>query len=382
MISELTPQSPRWLSVWLAIGSVLAAVILAMLGGKEAAEAFTAVLGSSQLFSRCLASGVVLLMALLLALCAGVGLESLFAGRGRVFLEAVGAVLAFCPVGALTWGLVHEWIVRRGVLLETLMPLELPQSDPAVALHLGRTVWKYAAPALVLAVPLLGTYLTASRLPMRTRALALCLQAPAWLILIEDVLHFMGWGAWMAQSIRAADVSATAAGAAACGALLVAASLLCGLLPAESSKGERRWHSLLWLPWPLWVLMASACGFSQTVIWTAMWGVLFVTSLPAWLEYLRGVDALRQASGVAAWSLGVISQLVVWLAAVAAVHPQPLVGGMMRFFKPLVVMTNTQAAQTLRDPSELLHTGGFLLLLALVLHGLSRLLRWWTPQKD
>ena len=73
-------------------------------------------------------------------------------GRARVPLEILGAVLALFPVAALTWALVHEWLVRRGLPVETLMPLELARADQDAAMETGRLLWRHFAPALVLSV--------------------------------------------------------------------------------------------------------------------------------------------------------------------------------------------------------------------------------------
>ncbi len=378
MIAELTVPPPRWLPARLVLAAVVVAFTMAILAGKSGAEAWTATLGATELFSLCVASGVVLITALALALSTGCWLQGLLGGGARVPLELCGAVLALFPVAALTWALVHEWLVRRGLPVETLMPLELARADQDAAMETGRLLWRHLAPALVLAIPLLGAVLMTTRLPLRTRALMLCLQAPAWLILIEDVLHFMGWGGWMAQAIRSGDVNATAAGVAAGGVLMAVPAFLSSLIPVTQTEHAPRFRGWIWLPWPLWVIAAAGVGVSQTVSWGLMWLALFAMSWPAWVTALRGMKPAKQAACVAAWSLEVVSMLVVWLAAVAALHPQPLAGGVMRFFRPLLVTTNAQAAETLRDPQALLRTGVSVLGVALVLHLMSRALRWWS----
>lgn len=382
MISELTPPPPRWLPPLIVGGSLLVAVVMAITAGKGASEVWAAAWGLwtvDGLFARCMHSGVILLVALALATSTGFCLQLAFGQRGRLFLEAGGAVLALFPITALTWGLVNAWIVQRGLPIETLMPLELPRGDPDSSIWLGRLLWKYLAPALMLTVPLLGAVCMTTRLPLRTRVLALCMQAPAWLIIIEDVLHFMGWGGWMAQSIRAGDALAAAAGVSASGWLLAGILLVLGLIPTRAKNSAPHFGTLSWLPWPLWVLCAGACGLSQTTSWVLMWLVLFGMSWPYWLAALRGLHSTRHAMHIAAWSLEVMSMLLIWVVAVASVHPQPLNGAVMRVFRPLVVTTHEQAASTLLHPESVLRLGGLLLAVALVLHAGSRFLRHWQP---
>ncbi|MBL9130694.1 MAG: hypothetical protein JNG86_05815, partial [Verrucomicrobiaceae bacterium] len=134
------------------------------------------------------------------------------------------------------------------------------------------------------------------------------------------------------------------------------------------------------LPWPLWALGLCSFGISETKLWLLMWLALAGMSLPACLASLHGLDLGRQSRRVVAWSFETLSMLVVWLAAIAALHPRPLTGGVMRVFRPLIVNTHAQAAETLSRPDAILHAGGILLSVALALHLIACALRIGTEK--
>jgi hypothetical protein len=102
-----------------------------------------------------------------------------------------------------------------------------------------------------------------------------------------------------------------------------------------------------------------------------MWLVIGSMSFPACFAKLRGQPAAQQTFHLASWSFETLSQLIVWLAAIATLHPQPLTGGVMRTFQPLLITTPAQAAQTLSDPTRILNAGLVLLGTSFVLHLLS-----------
>jgi hypothetical protein len=286
----------------------------------------------------------------------------------------LGRAVALFPVAALAWSLVGWWIGSLGRPVETLMPLQLDAEMKDWRLMFGAELWEYLAPALVLAVPLFGEVLGGIGKPLRARLQSLCLHGFAWLIIIEDVLHFMGWGGWMAQAIRAGEAANVAAGVVMIAWLSAVFCTLLNALPTQQSSGEGPLATISWLPWPLWVLALSVSIASPQFLWLMLWLVIGVMSFPACFAKLRGQPAAQQTFHLASWSFETLSQLIVWLAAIATLHPQPPGGGVMRTFQPLLITTPAQAAQTLSDPARILNAGLVLLGASLVLHLLGRLL--------
>jgi hypothetical protein len=357
MISTVLPNPPRWLPVRIVLGGMLAACVIALSGGAGFFAGWSGLFDPA-LLARGGRSAIVFAIALLTAASAGYTLSWLAESCGRVVTSIVamlGRAVALFPVTALAWSLVGWWIGALGKPVETLMPFQLGAELNDWRLMFGAELWEYLAPALVLAVPLFGEVLGGIGKPLRARLQSLCLHGIAWLILIEDVLHFMGWGGWMAQAIRAGEAANVAAGVAVMAWLSAVFCTLLNALPTTQSTGAGPLATISWLPWPLWVLALSVSLASQQLLWLK----------------LRGQPTAQQTFHLAAWSFETLSQLIVWLAAIATLHPQPLTGGVMRTFQPLLITTPAQAAQTLADPTRILNAGLVLLSASFVLHLLS-----------
>ena len=261
------------------------------------------------------------------------------------------------------------------------MPFQLDVDLKDWRLMLGAELWEYLAPALILAVPLSGELMGGIGKPLRARLHSLCLHGMAWLIVIEDVLQFMGWGEWMAQATRAGEAVNVASG------LVVSAwisAFFCTLLnafPTSQGSGAGALATVSWLPWPLWVMALSVSLLAQEKLWLLMWVVIGVMSFPRFFSKLRGLSAAQQSFYWVSWSFETLSQLVVWVAAIATLHSQSLAGGVMRILKPLVITTPGQAAQNLSNPAQMLNAGFVLLGASIVLHLLGRLLMLGTRDR-
>ena len=376
MISTVLPNPPRWLPVRVVLGGMLASCVVALSGGAGFFSGWSGLFDPA-LLARGGRSALVFAIAMLTAVSAGYTLSWLAEACGRVVIlitSLLGRAVALFPVAALAWSLVGWWIGSLGKPVETLMPFQLDAELKDWRLMFGAELWEYLAPALVLAVPLFGEVLGGVGKPLRARLQSLCLHGVAWLIIIEDVLHFMGWGGWMAQAIRAAEAANVAAGVAMMAWLSAVFCTLLNALPTTQPSGAGPFATISWLPWPLWVLVLAVSLASQQMLWLLMWLVIAVISFPLCLTRLRGQAVAQQSFRLASWSFETLSQLIVWLAAIATLHPQPLTGGVMRTFQPLLITTPAQAAQTLSDSARILHAGLLLLGASLVLHLLGRLL--------
>lgn len=376
MISTVLPNPPRWLPVRVVLGGMLASCVIAVSGGAGFFSGWSGLFDPA-LLARGGRSALVFSIAMLTAVSAGYTLSWLAEAGGRVvtiIAALLGRAVALFPVAALAWSLVGWWIGSLGKPVETLMPFQLDAEMKDWRLMFGAELWEHLAPALVLAVPLFGEVLGGVGKPLRARLQSLCLHGVVWLIVIEDVLHFMGWGGWMAQAIRAGEAANVSAGVAMMAWLSAVFCTLLNALPTTQPSGAGPFATISWLPWPLWVLVLAVSLASQQVLWLLMWLVIAVMSFPLCLARLRGQAVAQQSFHLAAWSFETLSQLVVWLAAIATLHPQPLSGGVMRTFQPLLITTPAQAAQTLAEPARILHAGLLLLGASLVLHLLGRLL--------
>jgi hypothetical protein len=376
MISTVLPNPPRWLPVRVVLGGMLASCVIAVSGGAGFFSGWSGLFDPA-LLARGGRSAIVFAIAMLTAVSAGYTLSWFAEACGRVvtlIAGLLGRAVALFPVAALAWSLVGWWIGALGKPVETLMPFQLDAEMKDWRLMFGAELWEYLAPALVLAVPLFGEVLGGVGKPLRARLQSLCLHGVAWLIIIEDVLHFMGWGGWMAQAIRAAEAANVAAGVAMMAWLSAVFCTLLNALPTTQPSGAGPFATISWLPWPLWGLVLAVSLASQQMLWLLMWLVIAVISFPLCLARLRGQALAQQSFHVTSWSFETLSQLIVWLAAIATLHPQPLSGGVMRTFQPLLITTPAQAAQTLADPARILHAGLLLLGASLILHLLGRLL--------
>ncbi|MBL9131830.1 MAG: hypothetical protein JNG86_11555, partial [Verrucomicrobiaceae bacterium] len=253
MISASLPPPPRWLPARVLIAGLLVAGILSASGGTSFFSAWSP-LSDSSLLGRGGRSGLVLIAALATAASAGFTITWLAQFGGAVvsvIVSFVGRALALFPVAALAWALVGWWIGVLSLPVETLMPAQFDSAVKDAQMALGVTLWEYLAPALVLAVPLLGEVVAAAGVPLRARLLSICLLAPAWLVLVEDVLHFPGLGGWMAQEIRTGEIAHVAACFSGFTLLTAALCLLVRAIPSGQKSGTSHLQSLCWLPWPL-----------------------------------------------------------------------------------------------------------------------------------
>ncbi len=442
--AQSSTSAPPWLPLRVLSGSLVAAGVLLAVGGQGAwAERFLWEAPAPGLWARCGASLLILAVALALALCLGLalGFTARRAGR-RVEMGAAfcGRVLACLPVAAIAWGFVGLWTGKFGLPVETLMPAELPLRENGWPAVLARTLWEFLVPTLLLALPLAGEVLhavaadgratTNLELALRARGVpkdarlwhhhlrqvlpllrgrmqVLCLVAPALLIIIEDVLRFMGWGGWMAQAIRAADVRAMACGFVTGGGMM---ALLCAafhlLLRGPALQMRNRLTALAWLPWPLWMLgvmvLPPFAEYPRLVIWFAMLAFGSAAWHDVWTrtEKRLPLDAARVAGAtewglwlthsapvqlrmITAWISTVLAQTLLWIAAAGVLQPRlvrELEAPLGAWLGPLVVDSPQDTGRVLGDPSTLLWAGGGLMLAALCLIQVSRIVQPRPPK--
>jgi len=435
MISQPFAPPPRRLPLRLLLGGLIAGGLMWATRQQEQPSALTARLG--ELGVRCGNSLIVLLVALLLALSLGLAVGMLARKNGPLvenIVALLGRALACLPVAALAWGFVGIWTGMHGRPVETLLPALLPEVETPWQTTLARTLWEFLAPTLLLAVPLTGevihcvitdaratAYLDfalrargvpagarlwrhhlAQLLPLLSaRMQSLCLVAPVWLIVIEDVLRFMGWGGWMAHALRANEVDGIAAGFFSGGMMM---ALLCVLarLPGGAWKTTRGFlWTLSWQPSPLWALGLMTLPSLSATSWIVLWAAVLVVSGAGWhrawneIESTLPVDAARvlgasegmiwrkhiapvQFRMLAAWFCSVFAQTLLWIALACALRPalvHELGGPLAARCHPLAVATMQNAAATLADPSAVLRAGGGIALAALCLVQVSRIVQ-------
>lgn len=429
---------PSWLPLRVVCGSLLAAaVVLLTTQTGPWSERLTLEMPAPELWQRCAASLVVLVIALLLALSLGLAaglLARRLGGRVEACTALLGRALACIPIAMVAWGFVGVWTGHFGLPVETLMPAELPLQQDAWQITLARMVWEYLAPALLLALPLTGEVLHAmiidaeltvdlrlilrargvppgillwrhhlrQMLPLlRARLQALALMVPAYLILVEDVLRFMGWGGWMAQCLRGADARAIALGLLTGGALVAVLCGLTALLPGSLRAARNRLTTVAWLPWPLWMLGAMALPALAPCPWLVVWFAVLISSSASWHEAWTRVEQdlplepARAAGGsyasiwlthlvpmqlrmLAAWICTVLAQTLLWITAACALQPrlvQQLDSPLSSWLKPLAVGSPQDTARLLADPWPLLQAGGGIALAALCLIQVSRIVQ-------
>lgn len=435
MISQPFSPPPRWLPLRLLLGGLIAGGLMWFTLHQELPSALTTRLG--ELGVRCGNSLIVLLVALLLALSLGLAAGMLARKNGPLMEKTVallGRALACLPVAALAWGFVGVWTGMHGRPVETLLPALLPEVDTPWQTALARTLWEFLAPVLLLAVPLTGEVIhcvitdaratvdldfalrargvpagarlwrhhLAQLLPLLSvRMQALCLVAPVWLIVIEDVLHFMGWGGWMAGALRTGDVEGIASGFFSGGMMMALLCALAGILGGtwKTTRGVLR--SLSWQPWPLWALGLMTLPSLSAASWVVLWTAVLVVSGAGWhrawseIESTLPVDAARvhgapevmiwrkhiapvQLRMLAAWFCSVSAQTLLWIALACALRPalvHELGGPLAAWCRPLAIATMQDAAATLADPSAVLRAGGGIALAALCLIQVSRIVQ-------
>lgn len=120
------------------------AATLRVLLGKMVASFF--------LISFSLGTGLILALALAL-------LASRLGGRASRFAGWLGRILTCVP--PMGWALgAMVWLIKvRGLPVERLFPYRPPAESDTTSLRIGRELWSWIVPVLVLAVPVLGTAL-------------------------------------------------------------------------------------------------------------------------------------------------------------------------------------------------------------------------------
>ncbi len=424
---------PRWLPLHLLLAGILAAALVLLSQHHDLSFAASA----PGLWVRCGSSLLILVIGLLLALCLGliVGLRARQMGpRIALFIAFLGRALACVPVVVLAWGFISGWISHLGWPVESLMPAQFPDAQDSRQTSLARTLWEFLAPALVLALPLCGEMIHAvivdgratldldfslrargipksSRiwrhhlsqlLPLlRVRLQSLCLIAPVYLIIIEDALRFMGWGGWLAQSIRAGEVGGIALGFATGGAMM---ALICAglhLLRGRLKSTCGFVATLAWQPWLLWALGALALLPVSSQLWLMLWIAVLISGSAGWHQDWSHIEAelpieashvfgasekmiwrlhiaRPQLRMLIAWLCTVFAQTLLCIAAACALLPrliEVLNEPLAKIYRPLAIASMHDAAHTLADPTALLQSGGGIALAALCLLQVSRIVQ-------
>lgn len=424
---------PRWLPLRLLLGGMIAAGLVLLFRHHD----LNLKTPMSEFALRCSSSLIVLAIALLLALCIGVfvGLRARQMGpRMERFIALLGRALACVPVVVLVWGFISGWIGRLGWPVESLMPAQFPDGQDSRQVLLAHVLWEFLAPSLILALPLCGEMIhavimsgsavldldfslrargvpKASRLwrhhliqllpLLRVRLQSLCLIAPVYLIIIEDALHFMGWGGWMAQTLRAGDAPGIALGFASIGAML---ALLCACLrplPGRLKSADAFVATLAWQPWLLWALGLLALLPSSFIAWIILWMAVLLSGSAGWhqawnrIESELPVDAARVCGAtdsmiwrthiafilfrmLAAWLCTVLAYTLLGMAAACALLPRlidALSAPLAQIYRPLAIASAQSAMQTLADPAALLQSGAGIALAALCLIQVSRIVQ-------
>lgn len=426
---------PRWLTLRLAFGCALASVTVLALAHAAVEELSPSALETALFWKRCGSSLVVLAIALSFSLCLALGVELLTCGfgrRARRLLAFGGRALACVPVPALAWGFVGLWIGRFGGPVETLMPVELPVAESEWQATAARLLWEFLAPALLLAVPLAGELIhgiigdapvtPALDLALRARGVpkkailwrhhlrqllpvagnhlrALCLIAPVYLIVVEDVLRFMGWGGWMAQSLRGSDANAIIPGLVGGGCVVVVLLGVARVLFGRVHPAGGKLSGFAWQPWPLWALGCMAVLPDAVPPWLVIWLAVLIAGSAKWhrnwreLEKRLPLDSARvvggstvhiwwrhaawmQARFLVAWISAAFARAVIWIVLACAVRPawvDELNPHLARWVRPLAVSTSRGAAAALADPLPVLEAGAVVALASLCLIQVSRI---------
>jgi ABC-type dipeptide/oligopeptide/nickel transport system permease component len=297
------------------------------------------------LLGRMVATFFLLSFALLAGLSSALALAmivSRLGGRVARFTGWAARLLTGVPPMAWTLGAV-VWLIRvRGLPVETLFPYQpAPESD-SIALRLGRDLWAWIVPVLVLAIPVLGTAVfslthklssllrdpVVGRLRgrglrqtqilyrhlvplMRVHQARLARPAAALLLAydipVEELLGFPGWGSFAAGQLLSPAASGRALAAVFWSGSLILTAVLAWLslldrqgLPQDaeqdSDPGQHR------------SARSAACGA----------GLMLFLLLPArWFvpEAMRGSFEIAQA----AWTAEIARAVAVALAALATV---------------------------------------------------------------
>ncbi len=283
------------------------------------------------------ALGVGLSCALALAM-----LTSRLGARAAVILGWLGRVLMGVPPMALALGAIYWLIQVRGLPVETLFPFQPALESDSIALLLGRSLWAWLVPSLVLAVPVLGSALfslthklsnllrdpavdrlKARGLPqaqilyrhlvplLRVHLTRLARPMAALLLVfdipVEELLGFDGWGRFAAGQLSAPVSSGHALAAIfwAGGLMLVGILGWISLLERRNLPQEAEQYSD---PAQLRNLFSAACGAA----------LMFMLMLPLrWVAPEPVSNALGNAH--AAWTAEFLRAILVSLVSLALI---------------------------------------------------------------
>ena len=438
-MTSLQPFSspPRWLPLRLLLGGMVVAAGVLLARQLNLSVLFSCAASVPGFGVRCGSSLMVLVLGLSLALCIAliVGLSARQMGSRMELLVAVlGRVLACIPVVVLAWGFISGWIGGLGWPVESLMPAQFPDTQDSRQVLLARALWGGLAPALILALPLCGELihcvivdgratldldfsLRARGVPkgsrlwrhhlsqllplLRVRLQSLCLMVPVYLIIIEDALHFMGWGDWLAQSLRAGDAAGIALGFVSGGVMLAFICASLQLLPGRLKSVGGFVATLAWQPWLFWALGVLALVPPSSLSWLVIWVAVLVSGSAGWHQTWNQIEAelpvaaarvfgapelliwrnhyaVVQCRLLVAWICSAFAQTLLCIAAACALLPrlvEELNEPFAKLYRPLAIATVQDAAQTLADPTALLQSGGGIALAALCLIQVSRIVQ-------
>ena len=390
------PNHPVLLPLRLiAVGGVLACAVLSQ--ANLGPGAYTRLLAwlpltladgtvvGSDLVWQTLRSGFVLGIAVGIAHLASLALTLVVDRTGRVGRGLAGVFFAgitFIPIAALSWGFVGWWIGVQHGSIETLLGYTPPPGKDTAALAMARLVWRWAAPCLLLALPLTGWlalhrgrdlaqvrgevsilglrarglppawifyhHILPRLWPIWRRGLEICgVMATAMMLVVEDAVQFHGVGEKMLAAVRAGDVPEMAQALysifwiAAAGCAVVGfverrdpwrAALAAAGQPPLRREGSRGWPAGL----ALGVLGLAGVWWAGSQVNSHPWAVELIrqmeAALPAvWADLWATLAALALAAGgglifggLRATRVGgiprslAVSETLVWLPLLAA----------------------------------------------------------------
>lgn len=240
---------PDWLPVRLVLISIIIAGCVVFAGGgtvgdawRMLAEPITA--GPEQGgLERAGATLAMLCLSMLIATGSGLTLAIFLNGFGKGALAVamvVGRFVALVPIAAVGWAFVGGWMGKLGMPVETLLPSLLMPRGESMELALGRWIWGWAVPVLLVAVPISGEVLNRAcawlhdggrsedELGLHARGIsapriffhhrlaqwicslgpqvqALGLMALGYFVVVEQILSVRGWGGWLAEAVLTGD---------------------------------------------------------------------------------------------------------------------------------------------------------------------------------
>jgi len=347
MESRLPPLFPLRA---LAVCSVLAVMVLWMGGGSamDALRLLSGLLpvGSNEegllrlLLGRTLASFGLVTLALVLGLGLALTVTIFVSPAGRPLSRAVGwfgSALSGVPPMAWALGALLLLIQHLNLPVETLFPYEPPDGKDSWTLTLGRTIWAWMVPAVVLAVPVFGSavYTLTHRLSallvsgtlaktlkgrglkrslivyhhmlpeLRSQILTMSRPLAAMTLTlalpVEEAFRFDGWGSFSAAALRSHDSYQIATAVYIAGFMLAAwyavTIWLEGLSRAPRTLFDappEETRSVFWAGCGV----ALAAGLLTWPHWLELEDVWHVSYLPSFHEIGRAVGVAVAAAGL------------------------------------------------------------------------------------